>query len=119
MTVSISDLAQFVENEWRYSQVSDTATKAASLSAQHIELNTNLDQAGGDALAAELLADYKRSTMIYQVTLDGCDAFSLDSFNSKPPMVQVNLPNLKASLQRVQLLTVDFNARTTTVKSRG
>jgi len=118
MTITYSDRAAFVLNEYRYAISNDTTVQNQTASAQDIEVDTNTDVAGATQLASEYLADLKRSTATYQIEVKDL-VVSGDMLSGSPPVFQANLPGFASRTGRATVILEDLNTFTTTVTMRG
>lgn len=75
--------ASLVSQSHRYAVRKDDNTLALYPNSKVIEINTNLDKVGGEALAAEMFASSGTSARTFTFTIEG--VILLDDFVDGPP----------------------------------
>lgn len=110
--------AAFVQQQYRHATSVSTAVRARNPSAQIAEINTNLDEATAENLAAAILAENNRPR-IYEVVLEGVTF--LDTFVDGVPRFIADFPKIATDGRTLKLVsfTTDYEANTTTMQVRG
>ncbi len=114
--------ASFLLEPFRMSIAEDAPTKAAYPQWRTLRLDTNLATvAGGDALAADLLATFREATRNFEVAMSGVDIFTLSSFDGSPPTFAPTFSRFQASggVRLPSEVVIDHAASVTTMILRG
>lgn len=116
--------AEFVKNDFRYAEVSDTSVQTAFRGARSVEIDTNIaTEAQAIAAANELLNTYKQFQMGFDVVLLGADTVTLGDFASSPPVFRADFPKFGTTGSGRDMLVreieIDFQRQNTLVKLRG
>lgn len=114
--------ATFLMAEYRVSVSEDAPTKADYPNWRTLRLSTNIaTTAGGDALAAELLATFKLAERRFEAVCDGVDVVKLSDFDGSPPTFAPDFPRFQTSggTRLPESVTIDHKAQSTTLLVRG
>ena len=114
--------ATFLMAEYRVSVSDDAPTKADYPNWRTLRLNTNIaTTAGGDALAAELLATFKAPERRFEVPCDGVSAVKLSDFDGSPPTYAPDFPRFQTTggTRLPEQVVIDHESKVTTLLVRG
>jgi hypothetical protein len=107
--------AALVLQEYRYSTNEDASIKAKYTNARELVIATNLDQAGGAALAVSVFNATKNRALAFEVTVEG--VLFLEDFVGGAPRYTVSFtryPEAGSNIYMVTSASIDyFNGRTT------
>jgi hypothetical protein len=110
--------AAFVQQQYRHATALSAAVRARNPSAQTAEINTNLDEATAENLAAAILAENDKPR-VYEVVLEGVTF--LDTFVDGVPRFIADFPKMATDERTLKLVgfTTDYETNTTTLQVRG
>lgn len=114
--------ASFLLAEYRTSIADDAATKAAYPNWRTLKLSTNIaTTAGGDALAAELLATFKVPVRNFEIEMSGADVMKLSDFDGSPPTWAPDFARFSTSggTRLPAEVTIDHERQVTMMVVRG
>ncbi|GAA0456789.1 MULTISPECIES: hypothetical protein [Sphingomonas] len=113
--------ASLVSQPYRYAILDDEDTLALYRNSKAIEIATNLDKAGGEALAREIFDASGVSTRTFSLTIEG--ALSLDDFVGGPPRYRLKFDRNPAAnpAKTYTVIAARFRplSNTTTLTVRG
>lgn len=114
--------ATLVLNERRYTAVEDATIKAYWLDAAEIVVDTNLDEAGGTALASALFGQTSTYTRVFKVVIE--DVLFLEDFTAGPNRYVLDLGTRHPAAGTSTTYTViaaqiDYLGNRTTLTVRG
>jgi hypothetical protein len=117
-TLSDTNRASFVQQEYRYATAKDDSVLGRNPSARTIEINTNLDQTRAQALADAYLAENQRPR-VFEFLIEGL--MFLDTLADGVPRFIADAPSLATDGRPRKLVsfTNDFETNTTTLQVRG
>lgn len=99
--------ALFVQQEYRFEEVSDLTVKAAYPNAAELEISTNLDQASALIVANSIAAATKAHALGFTVPID--EPLYLEDFDGSPPRYTVTSDEHKVAARPVRLESVRVN----------
>lgn len=113
--------ASLVSQPYRYAILDDEDTLALYRNSKVIEIATNLDKAGGEALAREIFDASGVSTRTFTLTIEGI--LDLDDFVDGPPRFRLMFDRHPAANPAKVYTVISAQpkrlANTTTIKVRG
>lgn len=114
--------ASFLLAEYRTSLADDATTKSDYPNWRTLRLSTNIaTTAGGDALAAELLATFKVPVRNFEVVMSGADIMTLSDFDGSPPTWAPDFDRFETSggTRLPAEVSIDHDKQVTTMVVRG
>ncbi|MDD1452634.1 hypothetical protein NHF48_019655 [Sphingomonas sp. H160509] len=103
------DRAMLVTQPYRYAMRKVDGTLALYPNSKVIEINTALDEEGGEALAQEIFDQSGESARTFRVTIS--EAINRDDFIDGPPRFMLNFPEHPAADPTKIYTVIDMKVR--------